>query len=480
MLDENLPVFFLKPSVSGIKHHASIYLSHRGSTPEPAYSLQYLDPASSVQAHKNCYAAALFDAYIPDVLFGEVLVRPIWTQPTLSAEEIRRHGGIPPPPEPRIPAEFNIQLYNPDQQVPVSLKEGKWGASDTYEFSLPETTFRTPSASTLDRGQSDPAGLDITPRVLFVWKRESKFSKDLTCFMTGKSTDTERKRSRRDPDIAIALWRSMREMTIYESNLGRIDIEDPKGLEVSLLLSALVVKDFYFTSSEKVPELFNIEALNARRTSNTQQPKIPPPLPNRQLPPGQGQSSPPAQAYVTPPPPPDPREKWQIEAETVRLRVVAENEAREAQRQQRERQRAADAESKRLQKIVEQEKKEARRKAEEVERETERLKRIYGLEGQTLSPSRSSAQEQPPRRSFQGTLQSVPQGQTSPQLGSDGLPVGWSSTHVTMSGGNPNASMLNVSAPAQARKKKSFFGLRSPTNEVEAPNRLSKKQSSIW
>ena len=267
MLDENLPAFFLRPSPDGVKHHRALYLSHHGSDPEPAYALQHADPASPSASHKNCYAAALFDAYNPDVLYGEVLARPLWNQPTLSQEEIRRNGGVPPPPMPVLPQEFYIQLYNPDQQIKCAVKEGKWGSSDSYEFSMPETSFRTPSASNLDRGQDDPSTLAVTPKINFTWRKESKLSKDLICYMTGKSTDTEKKKSKKDPDIAIALWRSLREMTIYESNLGRVDIEDPKGLEVVLLLSAIVVKDLYFSSKDRMAEVFNIADGGPRKGS---------------------------------------------------------------------------------------------------------------------------------------------------------------------------------------------------------------------
>ncbi|TKA39318.1 hypothetical protein B0A49_13290, partial [Cryomyces minteri] len=187
MLDENLPTFFLKPSPDDVKHHQAFYLSQYGAEPEAAYALHHLDPLSP--ASKNCYAAALFDSYNPEILYGEVLVRPGWTQPSLSQEQIRLNGGVPPPPQPIMPTEFVIQLYNPDQQVHVTQKPGTWGGSASYEFSMPQSTFRTPSASTLDRSQSDPVVAATTPRVNFVWKKESKLSKDLTCFLTGKSTD---------------------------------------------------------------------------------------------------------------------------------------------------------------------------------------------------------------------------------------------------------------------------------------------------
>ena len=154
MLDENLPAFFLKPSSTGAKHHRDVHLSQYGSDPSPAYLLQHADPASPSPAHKNCYAAALFDAYSPEILYGEVLAKPGWTQPKQQSGQ----NGVPPPPEPIMPTEFAVQLYNPDQQVRVEVKSSTF-TSDSYEFSVPQDVFRAPSASSIDKGQSDPASL---------------------------------------------------------------------------------------------------------------------------------------------------------------------------------------------------------------------------------------------------------------------------------------------------------------------------------
>ena len=396
MLDENLPAFFLKNSTTGIKHHREFYHSYHGSDPAPAYNLQYADPASPSPTHKNCYAVALFDAYNPEVLFGEVLARPEWTQPTLSQEEVRKQGGVPPPPPPNLPNDFTIQLYNPELQVKVETKS-KWSSSDSYEFSIPEEVFRTPSGSVLDRGQSDPASLESTTRMNFVWRKESKWSKDLTCFMTGRSTDKKKKSSRKDPDIAVALWRNMRELTVYEPNLSRVDMEDPKGLEVALLLSSVVIKDLYFSSKEQWPELFNITdgagrklSSGGRKLSNPNRPvsalpavgaaAVPPATPNdikrNSLP--RLQTTAPGQAAGSQPPPfADPRAQWNLDAETALLKQQEEAEARERARRRQDKERADEAERKRLQKMVAQEEQEARRKQAEIDKEPERLRELY-------------------------------------------------------------------------------------------------------
>lgn len=519
MLDENLPAFFLKPSPDGIKHHRAFYLSHHGSDPEPAYALQHADPASPSASHKNCYAAALFDAYNREVLYGEVLARPLWNQPTLSQEEIRRNGGVPPPPLPVLPHDFYVQLYNPDQQIKCEVKEGKWGSSDSYEFSMPETSFRTPSASNLDKGQDDPSSLAVTPKINFVWRKESRLSKDFTCYMTGKSTDTEKKKSKKDPDIAIALWRSLREMTIYESNLGRVDIEDPKGLEVVLLLSAVVVKDLYFSSKDRMGEVFNITDTGphklipgGRKLSNppathpsiapprtTLAPAVQPPTPNdikrTSLP--RLQTTPP-NSQTRPPPLADPRAQWELDAETARLRAQAQAEARASERQRLEREKADEAERRRLQRMVEEEERQARRKQADIERETDRLRRKYGV---TPSPAPAPAPPaRPSRQRYNGShMQTIPQHSLAPpvtssssrprtssgaggggaRMGSNGLYINpsASSSAVVMSGANPGTKPGGSLKPQ--KKKSSFFGLRSSSDDGEQ-RRLAKKSSAMW
>lgn len=507
MLDENLPAFFLKPASSGIKHHRDFFLSHHGSDPAPAYVLQHADPESPTPNHKNCYTAALFDAWNPEVLFGEVLARPGWTQPTLSQEEIKKQGGVPPPPQPILPQEFVIQLYNPDQQVRVELKEGKWGGSDTFVFSMPQDVFRLPSASSLDKGASDPSSLATTPKVNFVWRKEGRLSKDLTCFMTGRSTDTKKKSNRKDPDIAIGLWRQMRELTIYEPNLGRVDMEDPKGLEVVLLLSAVVIKDLYFTSRDQLREMFNVSdspvrklSAGGRRLSHTKSyvGMAGPPNPLSSHPttyptPQQGplpirsandakrnslpklQTTPPASSSANRPPPmADARAQWELDAETARLKAEADREAQEAVRKRREREKADEAEARRLQKLMEAEEKEARRKQADIDRETERLRKLYGVK---------PLPQQDARRPQANTSrpQARPQQPPRPVIGSNGLYAqpSASASGLYMSGGAGNPSSLNVPGKQMQKKKSSFFGRRSHSDEGEQ-QRLAKKSSAMW
>lgn len=540
MLDENLPTFFLKASPNGVKHHEAYYFAQHGSEPEPTYTLKHPDP--SMPDGKNIYAAGLFDAFSPEVLYGEVYIKPEWTYPTLSQEEIRKNGGVAPPPQPVLPTEFTIQLYDPDQQVVVRQKPGSWGGTATYEFSMPQNTFRLPSASSLDRSLNDPAADITTPKINFVWRREGKLSKDLSCFMTGKSTDPAKKKKKmKEPDIAVALFRALHEVTVYESNLYRVEMEDPKGLEIVLLLAASTIKALYFG---QINETFNVGdaavrrptggllgrkkslpldnalmasgALPARPTAQSAPPPGPmqrPPQPSRSdmkrqsLPPLQTGSS---QKQLEAQPKLDPRAQWEIDAEHTRLKLAQAAEAREQRRaqeaKQRERQRGEEAEQRRLRKIVEAEEKQRRKKAAEVDKETERLRRKYGTQENLLLPNQrhsihgmlGPSQRQPgpsrptpvpprlsnglfPQQSARPTPppQMAPRPQLRPPQPRPQPSGSWHRPAVSQSAYFGGGGVIKPDEGKKLKQpKKSFFGLRSSSDEGKG--KLSKKQSSFW
>jgi hypothetical protein len=223
-----------------------------------------------------------------------VLAKPGWTHPTLNQEEIRKNGGVPPPPQPIYPTEFAIQLYNPDTQVIVKQQSTKWSSTTSWEFSIPQITFRMPSSSDLDRTQTDPGADANTPRVNFAWRKEGRLGKDMTCYMTGKSTDLTGKKAKKskEPDIAVALFSGLKEMSIMEPNLYRVEIEDYKGLEVALLLSAAVIRDLFFGDLREQfhisdgPARKNSAGLRARKGSSPLEgPHITPPVMTPQPPP---------------------------------------------------------------------------------------------------------------------------------------------------------------------------------------------------
>ena len=493
LLDEGLPTFLFPDNKTG-ELTTSVYHTQGGSEPEPAYTFRRADPADP--AVKNSYAIALFDAYNPEVVFGEVLLRPRWTQPTLSQDDIRKNGGVPPPPEPMQPVSFTIQLYDPDQQVVITYKESSILGSARWDFGMPQDIFRTPSTSMLDQGMNDPVAAPTTPKINFSWKKE-KLGRELVCFYTGKSTDGLMKKRNKEPDVTCAVLKSLKRLTVYESNLSRVDLEDPKGLEVALLLSAAVIRDVYFGN---LREVFNIQdVLRSGSASQVNSPRPMPtstpvpqhhplrvsqsnsPNPSRPLQ-AQGHAG---QLPASNVPPLDPHAQWVIDQETVHLRNLAEAEAREAKqledRRRQERERQADAESQRLRRLVEEEEQARRKREHEVEAETERLRQLYGVPA-----SQSDMRPVPQSPSMPGAWPS-----STPQYGH--APVSQVTQHgytrtppqqppqqryyngvpppAQFSGSQFDASSSGVDRPPPNKPQRSFWDLRGQ-------NKLNKKSSS--
>ena len=267
--------FYLKPSQQQ-KHLWTVFLCHHGNEPYPAYTLRYPDPESP-SSGKNRYAIALCDPYVPDIIYGEILITPEWTQPSLSADAIRQNGGVTPSPEPILPSKFTVHLYNPDQEIVVRHKPKTWNTPAAWDFEMPQHTFRQPSSSTLDRTQMDPARADVTPKLRFGWRRDSKLSKDLVCLLFGKTAmipDTangkaakNKNSGMKEPDITISIFKGLREMTLYEPNLYRVEMEDFKGLEVVLFLGAVTIRDIWF-GGMKDPFRVDHAALKSQTSSN--------------------------------------------------------------------------------------------------------------------------------------------------------------------------------------------------------------------
>lgn len=320
---------------------------------------------------RNRYGVALYDPYVPDVVYGEVAVIPEWTQPTLSAEAIRANGGTAPAPEPILPTEFSIQLYNPDQQIVIKHQPKSWNKPARWEFEMPQRTFRVPSASTLDRTQSDPAAADITPKLRFSWRKDGKLSKDLSCLLHGKSSTIPDTRTKtREPDITVALFQGLRELTLYEPNLYRVEMEDFKGLEVVLLLAAVAIKDIFFGLAK---EAFHIVAGAPPVGTQSQKPAGAGPIavangkpspPRLTIPQTQPQKPSPAPApQPQAKPQPRPRQDAQAKKEAQRTQELLAAEKRAEEKARRKRQAEIDAETKRLQKLYGREEQQVRANA---------------------------------------------------------------------------------------------------------------------
>ena len=367
--------------------------------------MRHPDPA--LPGSKNRYAVALYDSYNPEVLFGEVLLIPEWVKKSPTKEEIRLNGGVPPPPEPALPQDFIIQLYNPDQQVHVQYHAGTWTSAPSWGFDIPQQSFRKPSTSSLDRTQDDPTASETTPKLGFKWKKDGKLSKDFVCSLSDKSTNPDgSKRKNREPDITVAIFKNYKEVTIYEPNLSRIDIEDPKGFEVVMILGAVVLREVFNSS---IREAFNITDPSATAAATSDIAPQQPPRKHRHSASGivssqmaNAPSANTAQQVVSSsqqPPPTDPRTQWELDAEEARLRRQVEHE-------ERKRRRADAAETRRVKKMLEDEERRARERQKEVDRETERLKKIYGKEEKK---SRQQMTSKPPPLPSRHSHQPAPQ-----------------------------------------------------------------------
>ncbi|EON96186.1 hypothetical protein UCRPA7_8321 [Phaeoacremonium minimum UCRPA7] len=397
MLDENLPSFLFKQS-SDNPLSSVIYFTQNGSDPEPEYVFKRADAATNPAA-RNKYAIAITDPYAPDVVYGEVVVEPQWQQPTLSAAEIRAQSG-PVTPIPIVPDSFVIQLYNPDQSIAVKMVPGSFTKMDSWDFEMPTQTFKMPSASQLDRQNNEPV-VGLRPKVMFKWRKDGRLSKDMTCYNVGRSLG---KHKSKDPDITVALFKQAREsaVTIYEPNLQRVEVEDRKGLDIVLILGAEVIRELYLAPRQG-QDIFNlsagtITATNGKRKNSR---PTPPPAAGMAMSGALGNNIPPPQSRPGPPTmtsasnigssaTPAAANTAEIEAETKRLQAMVEKEQREREKRDRD-------EQKRIKKMLEEEDKERRRREAEVARETERLRKMYGTQGQDL-PSQSPPL--PPRPTF--------------------------------------------------------------------------------
>jgi hypothetical protein len=367
-----------------------------------------------------------------------------------------------------------------------------------------------------------------------VWRKEG--SKDMTCYLTGKSTDITGKKAKKmkEPDIAVGLFSALREMTIMESNLYRVEMEDYKGLEVVLLLSAAVIRDMFFNNAR---EAFNIIDPTTRKNSgglrgrkgssplapaNNITPPVmtpSPPQPQRPFQPTKNaavnglynQPSPNAAKRTSLPPLKtgsqptqrlDPRAQWEIDAETARLKAQVEAEAREQKRQdeinRRARRKADEEEERKTRRFLEQEErqrqtaeKERRKRQAAIDQETERLKKQFGDQSNLLparpqQPQRHSAPlmqnpssnwqasrpPAPPARPQQRPVQQRPT-QPGPYLAPPGGHRPAASQSSFFSNGLPKPD-----AQAKMKQKKSFWGLRS--NSEQDSSRLQKKKSSMF
>ncbi|CAH0015809.1 unnamed protein product [Clonostachys rhizophaga] len=489
MLDENLPTYRSRVS-SDNPLNSILYYTHNGSEARPEYLLKRPAPGQA----PNQYALGLFDVQYSSVVYAEVLVKPDWTQPTLSAAEVRANGGNAVA-LPVVPHSFSVSLYNPDQSITVRYQTSSW-SKDAWEFEVPETSFKTPSASKIDQDAATPVLADLIPRLNFHWKRDSRMNRDMTCYMSGRTVGGKKAK---EPDITVALFQAGKTegaVAIYEPNMNRVEVEDRKGLELVLLLSAEVIRDLYLspksdpfnTAGSAAPSAAGVKAGKAPRKNSS------PPLAmsgalNSATPASPQQQS---QQQFAPPsrPPPQDARRAEIDAESKRLqKLVAEEKAmsRDRERQDRE-------EQQRIREMLEREEREEKeRRQREVDAETERLRREYGVEQPGRNGARSPPSPALPPRRTHGASMSGAGGGWSPTEGRPPRPqsVGPSSVQFTPdaqpaqqgAGGNGGRrqklnQFLQTSpyAGPAAASVSGFFGGGARTEE-EKQKKMKKKRS---
>lgn len=435
-----------------------------------------------------------------------MLLIPDWSQTQPTKEDIRLHGGIPPPPQPVLPSEFVIQLYNPDQQIHVKWNAGSWTTAAHWYFEIPQQSFRLPSVSSLDRTQDDPTASETTPKLGFKWKKDGKLSKDYVCTLSEKSTNPDgTKKKNREPDITCAIFRNFKEITVYEPNLSRVEIEDPKGLEVVMILGAVIIREVFNTSLNDAFNISDVAAAGVSETSN-----LKPQLPQRNhrhsfagFAASNANGAPALQRpAASSPPPTDPRTQWELDAEEARLK-------KQVLQEERQRRRDDAAEAERVKKMLRDEEKRAREKQKEIDRETERLRKIYGREEEqslqqlkakqaavssSAVPGRHDAQAPPylqPATAYPpAPIQRPHTAAPAPYIASNLQPQALQSGQYlnAYSGGEPShdgyghhivapPSPASVADPKTAPKK-SFWKLRGGGSDES--NRLTKQKSTVF
>ncbi|KAL5594574.1 hypothetical protein BROUX41_001498 [Berkeleyomyces rouxiae] len=484
MLDENLPTFRGRQSAEN-PLNTLFSFTHHGSTPSPEFLLRRLDPTDSES--KNKYAVALADPVLNDVVYAEVLVTPEWKQSS-ALDGVSGGTTDPTPPE-----NINLQLYNPDQTIVLRQVPGSWGRGGSWDFELPTVAFKKPTSSQIDReATSGPAARDLIPRLTFRWKRE-RLSKGMTCYLIGKTEDSASgRRGTKEPDITVALAEQGRNgdtlVALYEPNMRRVELEDRKGFDMILLLSLEVIRDLFL--SPKDPYNLDGRGARGRRASQSAATLVAgashsPPAngsaPNK-LTDGKCSKTPPPVAAATvatvapssrpskKPKTPSPvrQSQAEIDAETERLKAMVEQEERE---REEERKREREREEKRRR---EEEERKKREREAEVERETERLRQLYGIEGQDFSsgntstsqpaspPGDSSTPILPPRPVSMGPSQFQAQTQSPGSGSGHPRPLSAYQQHFTQSHFQPPPGQ----APAQGNSKPNPFA--SLSNKLES------------
>ena len=278
-----------------------------------------------------------------------------------------------------------------------------------------------------------------------------------------------------EPDIPIATFEGLGDkkgtgdITIYQSNLKRVEVEDLKGLEVVLILSAMAIGDMWFCPTNL---MFNLTptstsspmtagVANGGRRRST--PSIPPSItvtPTTQHPPHATFP----QNHRTSYPQHTPSPQQNHKSPTSPTAVQRDYQARKAEEAARRAAQLKQEEEATLRMLAEEELRERQRREMEVERETQRLKMVYERERAAV----------------------MQQQQRPPGLGS----WGGGRPPVVGGGGGAGGGLRPIQEGKKVSSRKSFLGLRfggggdaeadGAKREKVKKGKLSKKGSSMF
>lgn len=297
------------------------------------------------------------------------------------------------------------------------------------------------------------------------------------------TASASKKAGANEPDIPIAMFlglgdkKGIGEITIIQSNLKRVEVEDLKGLEVVLLLSAMAIGDIWFQSTN---QMFNLNPPIRGSANGTARRKNSMPLTAATLTIAVSAPEPRSPPTTSPqhgkPPPNDAsfaaRFQQQQQSHQRRHSTPMDTDAeysRRVQEEEKRKRRIAEKEQEEIRKMLaEEESRERRKREEDINRETERLKRIYEAERAEYMARGARNAAQPQR------VPSQQRNQRPPVVGGSGGMM-----MPPPQGGRGGA--------AQDEKKlgsrKSFLGLKfgsSSSKEEEKKKKLSKKGSSMF
>ncbi|KAH8154001.1 uncharacterized protein LAJ45_01768 [Morchella importuna] len=479
-LDINLPTFHLAPRPRE-PFVTTLSYSSNGSSPQATY----VKTISTEE--QNAYNTTLHDAFVPDILYASINARP-----EIHPSSATSPGGTPADPKVLLPSEFAISLFNPDSTT--ILEHHHSALRGTYwEFSLPKTSFLPPTSSKLDAA-SAAAAIAHLPRATFRWRKEGGIMTrpQLRCSLVSPANlpsipgtaSASKKAGANEPDIPIAMFlglgekKGIGEITIIQSNLKRVEVEDLKGLEVVLLLSAMAIGDIWFQSTN---QMFNLNPPIRGSANGTARRKNSMPLaaatPTIAVSAPEPRSPPTTSPQHGKPPPNDAsfaaRFQQQQQSHQRRHSTPMDADAeysRRVQEEEKRKRRIAEKEQEEIRKMLaEEESRERRKREEDINRETERLKRIYEAERAEYMARGARNAAQPQRVSSQQRNQRPPV-----VGGSGGMMM------PPPQGGRGGAA----NDEKKLGSRKSFLGLKfgssSSSKEEEKKKKLSKKGSSMF